>query len=240
MDRVKIGYDVNLKLAADFTEKLPCEAVSYTDINKLVADFNDEALHAIFGPAGTLLYLQDYNIISQALYGPQLSLTLTTNFMTAENITIPTIKNHLIGRVNRECTTSFWAPMIYLMDYLPKGTVLNFQNTESFPDMLFKTAAKEVGASMVWDIILNQHPEATSKVHQLFSKNDLPCPLMFAKSTFPAEIKQKINQFRSNDNQTFFRGFCAPDLNAIEKFKNDMQKAKGFFNVITHKDVPLK
>ena len=231
MDKVLIGYDDNLGLPKGFSETLGCDVAPYHILTPMLEDFAEGKLSAIFIPSGTLPYVKEYKILSQALLGPESKINLQTNFVTGEPISIEDLPNITIGRVNKYCTTSFWAPLIYLKDFLPKNTIFKFQDTNGFKDMLVKTAEKKIVSSMVWDIFLIQNPNLANKVHQLFTKDDLPCPVLCAKENFPQNLIEKINQFKSNDSQAFFNGFQTPNIPFIQSFLEDIKKASAHFAI---------
>ncbi len=230
-NEISIGYDDNLGLANDFQTAIGCKVVPYHNLTLMLEDFEKEKLAAIFLPAGTLPYIKEYTILSQAFFGPQNKTTLQTNFVTTQSIKIDDISKHTLGRVNQYCTTSYWAPMIYLMNVLPKDTHLKFQDTNGFPDLLHKTAQDQIACCMIWDIIMQQHPQDSKKVHELFYLDNLPSPVLISKSKFPSDITHKINQFKSKDVKAFFPGFQQPDIKSINQFLNDIQKAREFFNI---------
>lgn len=232
MNKIKIGYDDNLGLPNDFADTIGCNLVAYHDIGKMIAALENQTLAAIFIHAGTLPYLKNCKIVAQSLYGPLGQLTLQSNFVSASSISISNINHLVLGRVNEYCTTSFWAPLIYLMKILPQHTTLTFKNTNGFKDMLHKTAGKKLDCSMVWDIILKQNPQDTAKVHELFHKNDLPTPIIVTQTDLPDDIRQKLINFRSTDHHSFFIGFQKPNLIAINQFIAAMQKTTNYFTVV--------
>ncbi len=231
MGKIKIGYDVNLEIPNDFAQVIGCEVVPYNSLDELLNAFNKKELAAAFIPAGTLPYVSNPNIVSQALFRPTQKASLQTNFVSLKEITLEEVKNSSIGRVNKGCTTSFWAPLLCLMEVLPKNTLLNFHNTEGFKDLLFKTADGALGSSMVWNIILELNPTATDKVRQFLKKDGLPTPVIIANSLLPQAMINKINQFKSTDQKTFFNGFQKPDLRALEDFQSAINKAIHHFDI---------
>lgn len=228
-----MGYDDNLGLPDDFSASIGCEIQAYHDLNEMIQAFEQGSLAAMFIPAGTLPYLKNYELLAQSLFGPQQKIVLQTNFVTVKEISISQIPQMKIGRVNQFCTTSFWAPQIYLMQFLPQNTALTFVNTNGFPDMLHKTAEEIVDCSMVWDIIMQQHPEDTDKVHELFHLANLPSPVIVGPVGGGAGVKEKLDRYISQDSRSFFRGFKAPDLGAIGEFLLAIKKAEQHFKIIT-------
>lgn len=232
MNKIKIGYADNLGLPNDFADAIGCSLIAYRDLGKMFEALENQTLAAIFITAGTLPYIKNYKIVAQSLFGPLGLLTLQSNFVSPNSISISNINHLLLGRVNQYCTTSFWSPLIYLMKILPQHTTLTFKDTDDHPDMLRKTAAKKLDCSMIWDIVLKKHPQDANKVHELFHKNDLPTPIIVSRTELPDEIKQKLITFKSVDHQSFFTGFQKPNLIAINHFIAAMQKSSQYFNIV--------
>lgn len=97
--------------------------------------------------------------------------------------------------------------------------------------MLHKTAEDIVDCSMVWDIIMQQHPQDSNKVHELFNKHDLPTPVIVSKKGVDIDIEGKLQNFISQDKAFFFNGFSKPDMQLINQFILDTQKASKFFHI---------
>lgn len=231
---VVIGFDDNLGLPSEFSNISKLVTRSYHDIGKMVDDFVAEQLAAIFIPCGTLPYINSsYDIVAQATFSTQRSCDLTSIFCSNRPIEISEIPYIVLGHVNQYCTTSFWAPLIYLKNYLKENTTLKFKNNNSFQDMLLQVAAKKIDAAMVWDIILEQNPAATKQVIQTFRLHQLPTPIIIANSLLPNSVIDILNRFKTNDKTSFFTGFTTPDFDAIHQFQQAMQSAANYFNVVT-------
>ncbi|MBA3661955.1 MAG: hypothetical protein H0W64_09515 [Gammaproteobacteria bacterium] len=231
MGKITLGYDDNLGLPSDFAAKIGCEIKPYHDLSQMIDAYDQGQLAAMFIPAGTLPYISQYEIIAQALFGPDNKSVLQSNFVTTKNMTIEEIKNFSLGRVNEYCTTSYWAPLIYLIDLVPQDTVIKFVETNGFEDLLLKTASGAVDGSTVWDIYLEKNPTAAKKVHELFHVSNLPTPIIIGNQQFPSELKNNITQFQSEDHASFFHNFTAADLNSINQFKSQIQRARRHFNL---------
>lgn len=228
---MRIGYDLNLGIPNDFAQHIKSEIISYGDLTQLINDFSAQKLDAIFIPVGTLPYMKDYEIISHSLFGRGNKNTLESIFVSTRPINTKNVMNYRLGRVNKYCTTSYWAPLIYLMNFVSKDTVFKFEDTKSFQDMLNKTAQGLIDGSMVWNVILQQNKKATDKVRMVFSKSDLPTPVIVAHSDFPAETRERINTFSTADTSAFFSGFKPPDLTALRKFSATMEQAIDFYDL---------
>jgi hypothetical protein len=230
-EKIKVGYDDNLGLPSDFSVEMDCDIVPFHDLATLTDAFAKKELAIMFIPAGTLPFVKEYEIISQSLFGVENSVTLSSIFVTTQDITITDIPNCTIGRINRYCTTSFWAPMISLMYYLPKNTKLIFKEANGFQDLLHETAKNEIDCCMIWDIYLKKNPNDAAKVRSLFTLSHLPSPIMLAQPGLGEATKQKINAFRTTDPLSLFRGFQAPVIDDLKHFMDQMKAAAEYFDI---------
>lgn len=240
MDKITIAYDDNLGLPNDFAETVDCNIAAYHELGEMIKQFEKGNIFGMFIPAGALPYLKNYKIISQAIFSPENEIQLQSNFVCTKNMLITDIPQQILGRINQYCTTSFWSPLIYLMQFLPKNTPLSFRDTNGFSDMIHKTAEEIIDCAMVWDIIMQQHPEESHKVHQLFYKSDLPTPVIVISENNDASISSRINSFKSRDTNTFFNAFQAPEMNLINQFVLDMKKASEYFRVLANQPATVK
>lgn len=232
MDELIIGYDVNLGFPEDFTYKISLKIKTYQDITLMIEDISGGKLSMAFLPVGTLPYIHsDYSIVAQATLGAEYLTELTSNFISATELTLAELIKSEIGRVNQYCTTSFWAPLIFCMETLKKCDKLNFINTNGFQDLLFKIANEKVAAGMVWDVISKHNPAAADKVHILGEKAHLPSPIIISTSTQSKELLTQITSFKSTDKSCYFNGFTTANEEAIRSFKEEMQQAGQHFNL---------
>lgn len=232
MDELIIGFDDNLGLPQDFADKINLKTRSYHDLTRMLQDFESDSLSLAFIPAGTLPYLSvDFNIVAQASFGLEYANRLRSKLVTAKDLTLTDLVRSKLGRVNQYCTTSFWAPLIYFMGRSKQGTSIDFIDTNGFQDLLIKAADQKIDGAMVWDLILENNPDATNKVHELGTKDDLPTPIIITKSNFPDTLKNKIISFKSHDKNSFFNGFTAVDLDLINDFREQMILASKHFDL---------
>jgi hypothetical protein len=224
------GFDDNLGLPNDFIGKINLKIRSYHELGTMVKDFEQGQLSMIFLPVGTLPYVKgNYTIIAQASIGQERKNTIKTKLVTAKNLKLVDIARVFLGRVNPYCTTSFWAPLIYLMHQgVAKGSI-RFIDTNGFEDMLAKTAKQKIDAAMVWDVILEKYPQY--KVQELASIDNLPTPVIIAQQEIPAVLQEKVTRFCSDDKTSFFNGFTKPNLTLIHNFKDQMALAESYFNL---------
>jgi hypothetical protein len=232
MDKFVFGFDDNLGLPADFIGKTHLKTKSYHDIGSMVADFEAGKLTLMFIPAGTLLYIHtDYRLVAQASIGPDHKNRIKAKLVTAKNLKLADIRETALGRVNPYCTTSFWSAFIYLLRQSANGGPVRFVDTDSFEDMLGKTAEQQIDASLVWDVILNKYPAYAAKVHELALVEDLPTPVIIASEALPSALEESICHFQSADKGCFFNGFTKPDIPLINEFKENMRLANQHFNI---------
>lgn len=231
MKNRRIGYDNNLGIPSDFTKAFPCDLVKYDDLAQLIDHFEKKSLEAAFLPVGALPYMKNYSIISQALYSSENLSILTSDFVTTKDINLNNMMNFTLGRVNQFCTTSYWAPLIYLMRLLPQNTRLQFEDASSLHDLLFKTANGVIDGSTLWDILLTQNPEPAAKLKKIFSVTELPTPIIIAQEHWDIEISSQLNQFTSDDKQALFPAFRHPNIRMINHFLSEIDVACDFFNI---------
>jgi hypothetical protein len=88
MKKIRLGFDANLGLPSDFSENVCCELTSHSLVDPLITEFNNRQLDCIFIPVGTLPYLQNYQVIAQAIFSETNKTVLKSNFVSAESIEI--------------------------------------------------------------------------------------------------------------------------------------------------------
>lgn len=234
---MKFGCDDNLGLPEGFAEQVGVEIVMEHELDTLVNAFVKNELPVMLIPVGTLPYIKaDYDIIAQTTFGPQNIKTLTSIFIVPKNSPVNSIESVAslkLGRVNQFCTTSFWAPMIALLDQTQPGTHLDFHNTKGFPDLLSAVNDGRVEGAMLWDIILKQHSEAASHTMEVFRLDTLPAPIIIANKTVSEsdkkQLREKILAYKTSQSKAFFTHFETPDHQAILNFQQKMQTCIAHF-----------
>lgn len=234
---MRFGFDDNLGLPKNFAEALDCEVFPYHELEDLLEAFTQNKLDALFIPVGTLPYMKnDYSIVAEVTFGEKQGKVLESDFIVKSNNNIHSIEDVIsatLGRVNKFCTTSFWAPQIYLYDKTPEKTKLSFKNTNGFQDMLLAVNNGRVDAAMEWSIFLDKNPEIASSMRIVFSLSTLPTPMVIIKNTFPENQKEifskKLLSFKTNDDSSFFTHFVKPNSNAISDFLTKIKNAQNHF-----------
>ena len=227
METLKFGYDDNLGLPADFAEKVGCEIVAYHELDELIRAFTNGDLDAIFTPAGSLPYLQHYEIAAQATLGVDKKQMMKSTLVSTQTITTNDIPTLTLGAINPYCTSSYWAPMIYLMNHLPAGTTLTFKFADSFTDLLHQTAQNKIDCAMVWDDILQLKPDDAKQVQEYFSLDDLPTPVIVVRPG--VMLPGSMINYVSSDKEFLFAGFKAPGLENINNFLQVVNAARKHF-----------
>lgn len=238
MSAVTIAFDDNLGLPGDFASRLNCELVSFHDLDAMLAAFANGSVKGMFAPCGALPYVHnDYEILAQATFGAARSLRLQSRFVvpagtTGEDTLFP---NGRVACVNRFCTTSYWAPMLAMMERTAAGTPVQFYAAAGFDDMLFAVTDGRADGAMVWDAVLDRHPDAHAKTQEIFVYDALPTPVMLANSSMnsqdQARLREALNGYTS-DSPGYFNGFSAADLDAVRAFVAADRKAEQHYSLV--------
>jgi len=227
-----LGLDDNLGLPEDFQEKIALKTKYTHDLSALVKSFELGELPLVFIPVGTLPYITvKYSIIAQATLGPERVQSLSAHLITAKAVTLSDLEKVKVGRINPYCTTSYWALLIYLMQYTKQKKLPHFIGVDGFQDLLFKTADKKVDAAMMWDVTMKAHPEASRKTQVLGTIHDLPAPVIISAVDIPAALKEKIVHFKSEDKHALFNGFAEVNDKLCGDFMRDISLASRHFNL---------
>lgn len=218
-----LGFDDNLGLPKHFSQEIPCQLMSYHDLTELTNAFSSKVLNAIFIPVGVLPYVKrPYKILAQATLGSERKTTMCSHLCSHYETDLTNISHKKWGRVNAFCTTSYWAPLVYMLNKHSDKPQLSFEDTESFEDMLDKTLSGQISYAMIWDQVLKKHPESAKNLHTLLKVEDLPTPIIIGHNRTPQSIIQALQAFYSNDPHSFFNGFTKPDERNIETFKREI------------------
>lgn len=220
---MKIAFDDNLGLPDDFASRLQCELMSFHELDAMLAAFSDGSVHGMFAPCGALPYMQAYyEILAQATFGETRGLRLQSRFVVPDNDGVRAeFPNGRVACVNRFCTTSYWAPMLAMIDRTAGGTPVQFYAAAGFDDMLFAVTDGRSDGAMVWDAVLNRHPDAAAKTREVFRYDGLPTPVILANSSMPEQDKDRLRESLHSyvsASGGFFNGFSAPDVDAVQAF----------------------
>jgi hypothetical protein len=231
----EIAFDDNLGMPDDLAARADCRLSTFHELDAMLTAFAKAEVDAMFCPAGLLPYLDErpdapYSVIAQATVGPQRTARLKSVLVACKQSRIETGIDALgsrLSRVNRYCTTSYWAPMVTFLDKTPAGTPVTFADAKGFVDMLDSVAAGRNDAAMVWDVILERNPELANEVIALPDTAVLPAPLIVARAdTVPSmlhDLEQTLADFQSSDAGALFNGFTKPDQAILAGFRRGMK-----------------
>lgn len=235
---MKLGFDDNLGLPEGFDVAIGVEAVPAHELDTLLNGLEQEEFSAVFVPVGTLPYIKgDYEILVQSVFAPTHLKTLTTVFVVPQSNTETSIESASslrLGRVNKFCTTSFWGPMVFLLDKTSPGTFLNFHDTKSFKDMLLAVNDGRVEGAMEWDIILQQNPDMASKTRELFRLGNLPAPVILVNNSLSVaekqSLKMKMISYKTHHSKAFYTSFEEVNYSGISDFQEKMKACTQHFS----------
>jgi ABC-type phosphate/phosphonate transport system substrate-binding protein len=236
---MRLGYDDNLGLPGSVGTTDGIEPVSFHDIAALVQAFSSGDVGAIFAPAGALPSLAGiaYEVLSQARVRGRTSMESRLVVRTDDSCASAAEAAGLtMGCINEFCTTSYWAPMITLLDATPVGTALHLRRVTGFDDLLAKVADGTNEVAMVWDQVLDRHPDEAAEMHVLATRQDLPAPLVFGRADLPETDRTLVaGAFAGavvDDPAAFFDGFGAPDDVAIDAFAGRLASVQAHFDLV--------
>lgn len=221
---MKFAFDDNLGLPADFARRLGCELVSFHELDQMLSAFANGDVDAMFAPCGALPYIAEpYDIIAQATFGPARGHVMSSLFRVPSGAASgeSVFLDGRIACVNPYCTTSYWAPMIALLDRTPEHSAVNFLSAAGFDDMLIAATDGRADGAMVWTAVADKHPDAVAKTRVLFQADGLPTPVILARQSLDAAQKQGMREALAAYEAAgggFFNGFSAPEVQAVEAF----------------------
>lgn len=221
---MKFAFDDNLGLPGDFAQRLGCELVSFHELDQMLSAFAGGDVDAMFAPCGALPYINaPYDIIAQATFGPARGHVMSSLFRIPSGAAgdESLFLRGRIACVNPYCTTSYWAPMIALLERTPEGSPVNFFSAAGFDDMLFAAVDGRADGAMVWTAVADKHPDAAAKTRVLFQIDGLPTPVILARPSLDTAQKQRMRDtlasYQAADGG-FFNGFSAPEVSMVEQF----------------------
>ncbi len=234
---VKFAFDDNLGLPADFAQRLGCELVSYHELDEMLAAFADGTVDAMFAPCGALPYIDaPYEVIAQATFGPSRGHVMSSLFRVPSGAVAgeSVFLHGRIACVNPYCTTSYWAPMIALIERTPANSAVNFLSASGFDGMLFAVTDGRADAAMVWTAVADKHPDAAAATRVLLQTDDLPTPVILARTALDAQQRQRMREALAAYEAPgggFFNGFSSPDAAAVEAFREQCVAAQQHYRL---------
>ena len=236
---MRFGYDDNLGLPASVAATDGIEVVSFHDIAALVDAFASGGVTAIFAPAGALPSLGDvsYEVLSQARVAGRTAMESRLVVRADDDHSSEADAATLtMGCINEFCTTSYWAPMIELLEVTPAGTALHLERVAGFDDLLAGLVEGRSDIAMVWDQVLARHPDQAAAVRVLAAKDGLPAPLVFGRTDLSESdrtlLADAFADAMVDDPAAFFDGFGAPDDDVIRAFTADLERVGAHYDLL--------
>ena len=235
---MRLGFDDNLGIPASVGATDGIELVSFHDIAALVAAFASGEVGAIFAPAGALLALGDvdHEVLSQARVAGRTAMESRLVVRAEARCRSAADAAELsMGCINEFCTTSYWAPMITLLDATPAGTALRLQRVAGFDDLLDSVAGGRTEVAMVWDQVLDRHPDEATGLRVVAARRDLPAPLVFGRGHLPEPDRALVAAAFAKavaDPTAFFDGFGPPDHELVDAFATNMAAVRSHFDLV--------
>lgn len=236
---MRLGYDDNLGLPTSVATTDGIEPVSFHDIAALVEAFASGDVGAIFAPAGALPALAGvaHEVLSQARVAGATSME-SRLVVRADDGCDSAAETSMVtmGCINEFCTTSYWAPMITLLDSTPVGTTLRLRRMNGFDDLLAGVVDGRTEVAMVWDQVLDRHPDEAAVTRVLATRQDLPAPLVYGRADLPEADRVLVAEAFAgavvDDPAAFFDGFGAPDDDAIDAFAERLAAVQAHFELV--------
>ena len=250
MKRFRLAYDDNLGLPEDFLDdlnrsfnsdsKIHFQAEAFHDIGELIKAFDRREIALAFLPAGCLPYLRSsYGVFAEASFGPfrpeALRSVLRTRLIDSR-MSLEELTSRRIGCVNRYCTTSYWAPMILLSANVsrPKSTI-DFVQLDGFDDMIAAVVDGRIDGAMIWEAVMEHHPEFEGVLSNGVGINDLPAPLLIGNELLEEEIQEGLKLLTENYQNSkwngYFKALKAPDISRLQLFEKSIMHAKKVFGL---------
>jgi ABC-type phosphate/phosphonate transport system substrate-binding protein len=195
-------------------------------------------VEACFAPAGVLGALAGigHTLIAQSTV--EGSTALASRLVVradAPDATLDTLATSAIGFVDEYSTTSYWAPMIALMEVVPVRGALAFHACTGFDDLLAAVVEGRVDVAMVWDQVLARHPMEAVRTRVVAVEADLPAPLVYARSDLSASdarvLRRTVLDARVDGGTSFFDGFAEPNDECVAQFARRLSAVRSHYNL---------
>ena len=235
---MRLAYDDDLGLPPAIASSWAVEATAFHDVGRMLGAFEHGDVDACFAPAGVLGRLSGigHTLIAQSTV--EGSTALASRLVVradAPDATLDTLATWAIGFVNEYCTTSYWAPMVTLMEVVPVRGALPFRPCAGFDDLLGAVVTGRVDAAMVWDQVLARHPSEAVRTRAVAVEADLPAPLVCARGDLSASdarvLRRTFLDARVDGHASFFDGFTEPNDECVARFARRMSAVRSHFNL---------
>jgi ABC-type phosphate/phosphonate transport system substrate-binding protein len=235
---MRLAYDDNLGLPAAIASSWAIESTAFHDVGRMLGAFERGDVDACFAPAGIIGSLAGigHTLIAQGT--ARGSTTLASKLVVradAPEVTLDILATSAIGFINEYCTTSYWAPMITLIEEVPAGGALPFRACTGFDDLLAAVVEGRVDVGMVWDRVLARHPAEAVRTRAVAVDADLPGPLVYARGDLSAAearvLRRTFLDARVEGAASFFDGFAEPDDECVSHFARRMAAVRSHYKL---------
>jgi len=234
---ISFAHDINLNFPAfdpswsDFFGESQCTPRAYFDLKRLTDDLLAGKPTAAYLPAANDYFLRadkSYRGIASALTGngaQSLTSLLVVN-STSPITTLAELKGKRLGRINGYCTTSYFAAAIFLQRH---GFFINdffaeIRDVGARQKQIDAVLAGTVDATMVDADTYASLPENAAKTRVLGEVDQLPTPVVIARSDAPASFVDELKQnllSEPRDEDELFSGFIDYEETIDERFFSD-------------------
>lgn len=234
-----LDFPVTDPLWQKFFEKNHIKLVAYTNMDQLVQDLKKNTIAFSFIPAGALYYLRNdknYQGIASATLGQEKGTQLTSYLVVKKDSKINSIdqlRNKNLAYINFECTTSYFAPLLYLnqnngIKMTQYFNLIPFNGFFAQMDAIANN--KNITATMIWDIIW-LHSGLAEKTKIIGKVSNLPTPVVIANvqinNTLIKEMQQELLLYQLPKSQLWkFSGFISYQKQQNQEFWRQINNAK--------------
>lgn len=231
------AYDYNLGFPASdpklnhFFSQHHIQIQPYTDMSKMIVDLNKHTITAALIPAGVLYYLKDdanFKGIASATVGENRQLFLKSYLIVKKTSPITTIKQlhgKKIAYANEVCTSSFFAPKLFLNQYhiVFSRYFSKYVKTYEMPEQIQALLTDKVDTTMVWDRIYFQNANTAKETRIIGQSTNLPTPVVILNVTTNNSLKAPLTKALqayqpSLDSKFLFTGFTDYQNKLVQDF----------------------
>lgn len=215
---LRFGYDINLGLPIFKKSNMPTPAfqqwqkfkaenniklIPYKNIQNLISDINNNRISIALISAGSIFYLEDinqYDVIAIAIDKTNGSNQLTTKVVinkSSSNIRQTDVKpdKFKLIYINKFCTTSYFAPLLYFQKFNFKQIILvggyqaQFDFTNKNPNSI----------SSIWTYILETNQHAPKNYAIVGKVTNLPAPIIIVNKNVNSSIIKQLENYLTQD-----------------------------------------
>jgi hypothetical protein len=229
-----LGFPIHDPAWQSFLEVEHCGYASFVDLDRLTAGLKQHQFAAAYLPTANAYFLRDdptYSGIASALSGASGSSSLSSMLVVKRSSPIKDVaglKGKRLGRINAYCTTSYFAPAIFLHrsgysihDFF--GAIIDVGAWQKQIDAVM---AGVVDATMVDADTWNGLPANADNTRVLGLVDRLPTPVVIARepAAFADSLRRALLAEKRNP-QALFSGFTPFQQAEVEAFFRDVEAA---------------